>query len=169
MSDHAPIDMYIGTYADRSAAQAAWDALKQLATDGHITVEGLVLVGRDMGGMIHVKDIVRDVGVGAEIGAVGGAVIAQIFPPALVASAVGAGLSAGAGGLLDYHLKCELKVDVEEELPPECTDIVTLFRERWVTEVENALGQADNISRHWVDAGSFNDVRGGVTQAHAVQ
>ena len=169
MSDHAPIDMYIGTYADRSAAQAAWDALKQLATDGHITVEGLVLVGRDMGGMIHVKDIVCDVGVGAEIGAVGGAVIAQIFPPALVASAVGAGLSAGAGGLLDYHLKCELKVDVEEELPPECTDIVTLFRERWVTEVENALGQADNISRHWVDAGSFNDVRGGATQAHAVQ
>ena len=53
------------------------------------------------------------------IGAVGGAVIGLIFPPALIASAaVGAGVGAGAGKLLDHHMKNEIKADVEEELPP---------------------------------------------------
>ena len=56
MADQHPIDMYIATYADQTAAQADWDALKQLATDGAITVDALVLVERDTSGMIHVKD-----------------------------------------------------------------------------------------------------------------
>ena len=58
---------------------------------------------------------------------------------------------------------------MEDELPPESSDIVALFEERWVTDVENALANADNISTHWVDPGSVDDVKESAIQAGAVQ
>ena len=52
MADQAPIDMYIAAYSDKDAAQADWDALKQIAASGAITVDALVLVERDADGKI---------------------------------------------------------------------------------------------------------------------
>ena len=76
----APMDLYIATYSDPDAAQQDWDDIKQLARDDVITVDGLVLVSRDADGKIDVKDNAHDVGKGAALGAVGGAVIGLIFP-----------------------------------------------------------------------------------------
>ena len=42
----APMDLYIATYSDPGAAQQDWDDIKQLARDGVITVDGLVLSRR---------------------------------------------------------------------------------------------------------------------------
>lgn len=170
MADQAPMDMYIAAYSDQTAAQADWDTLKQLAAGGVITVDALVLVDRDSDGKIHVKDDAHDVGAGAVLGAVGGAVIGLIFPPALIASAVvGAGVGAGAGKLLDHHMKSEIKADVEDDLPPDSSGIVALFEERWVTDVEKALANADNISTREIDSGSVDDVKAGAAQADPVR
>jgi uncharacterized membrane protein len=170
MADQAPIDMYIAAYSDQTAAQADWDALKQLAADGVITVDALVLVDRDRDGKIHVKDNAHEVGAGAVLGAVGGAVIGLIFPPALIASAVvGAGVGAGAGKLLDHHMKSEIKADVENDLPPDSSGIVALFEERWVTDVQKALGNADKVSTREVDSGSVEDVKAGAAQTEPVR
>ena len=170
MSDQAPIDMYIAAYSDKDAAQADWDALKQIAASGAITVDALVLVERDADGKIKVKDNAHEVGAGAVIGAVGGAVIGLIFPPALIASAaVGAGVGAGAGKLLDHHMKNEIKADVEEELPPNSSGIVALFEEQWVNDVKKALANADNLSTREVDPGSVDDVKANATQAEPVK
>ena len=170
MADQAPIDMYIAAYSDQTAAQTDWDALKQLAATGVITVDALVLVDRDSEGKIHVKDNAHEVGAGAVLGAVGGAVIGLIFPPALIASAaVGAGVGAGAGKLLDHHMKSEIKADVEDELPPDSSGIVALFEERWVTDVEKALANADKVSTREVDPGSVEDVKADAAQADPVR
>ena len=64
----APVDLYIAAYADPNAAQADWDAIKELAKDDVITVEALVLVSRDMDGKIDVKDNFHVVGVAAASG-----------------------------------------------------------------------------------------------------
>ena len=42
----APVDLYIAAYADQDAARGDWDAIKQLANDDVIKVDGLVLVSR---------------------------------------------------------------------------------------------------------------------------
>ncbi len=166
MADQAPIDMYIAAYSDQNAAQGDWDALKELAKSGAITVDALVLVDRDTGGKIHVKDNAHEVGAGAVLGAVGGAVIGLIFPPALIASAaVGAGIGAGGGKLLDHHMKNEIKAEVEDELPPDSSGIVALFEERWVTDVKKALANADKVSTREVDPGSVEDVKADAAQA----
>src|SRR5262245_35178370 len=88
MSTDAPIDLYIAAYDDPAAAQQDWDAIKGLVKEKLITVDGLVLVSRGEDGKIEVKDDASDVGVGAVLGAVGGAIIGLIFPPAFLASAL---------------------------------------------------------------------------------
>lgn len=159
MSD-VPVDLYIAAYSDPGAAQQDWDDIKQLARDDVITVDGLVLVSRDTDGKINVKDNAHDVGRGAAIGAVGGAVVGLIFPPALVASAVvGGGIGAGAGAIRDRREKKEIKADVEQVLPAGSSGIVAMFEERWVGDVEKALTNADNVTKHEVDSDSAEDVR----------
>jgi uncharacterized membrane protein len=91
---------------------------------------------------------------------VGGAIIGIIFPPSLLASAVvGGGIGAGAGALLDHHLKSEIKADVEDSLPPNSSGIVAVFEERWVTEIEKQLRNAAKVEKHQVDADSVQSVK----------
>ena len=74
----------------------------QLAADDVIRVEAPASVNRDDDGKIHVKDTTNEPGIGAVVGAVGGALVGLIFPPTPLASAsVGAGVGAGAGAVID--------------------------------------------------------------------
>jgi uncharacterized membrane protein len=147
----APFDLYIAAYSDSTAADADWDQIKQLARDKVLTIEGLVLVSRDADGKIHVKDDDHDAGKGAAIGAVTGAIVGLIFPPALLASAaVGAGIGAGTGVLADLITKHGIRSDVENTLPPGSSGIVALVEERWVSDVEKALAQADKTEHHHI-------------------
>src|SRR6476661_8171563 len=143
MADKPPIDLYIAAYSDPDAARADWDGLKQLARDRVITVDAMVLVRRDADGKIDVEDNGHEVGVGATLGVVGGAIIGLIFPPSLLASAVvGGGIGAGAGAL-----------------PPNSSGIVAVFEERWVTEIEKQLRNAAKVEKHQVDADSVESVK----------
>lgn len=147
--DDLPVDLYIAAYSDESAAQQDWDALKQLARDKVITIDGLVLVSRDLDGKIHVKDNVHEPGIGAAIGAVGGALVGLIFPPSILAAAVvGGGIGAGAGAITDLVQKHGVKADLEQVLVPGSSGIVAVFEERWVAEVEKVLANADKAQRH---------------------
>jgi uncharacterized membrane protein len=155
-----PVDLYIAAYADPDAAQDDWEAIQDLAEQKVITVEALVLVSRDADGKIHVKDDTHAVGKGTGWGAAGGFVVGLIFPPALLAStAVGAGLGAGAGGLVSHHEKKEIKAEVANDLPVGSSGIVVLLAEEWVAEAEKALSKADNISTHKVDKGSVEHAK----------
>jgi uncharacterized membrane protein len=147
--DDVPLDLYIAAYSDESAAQQDWDALKQLARDKVITIDGLVLVSRDLDGKIHVKDNAHEPGIGAAIGAVGGALVGLIFPPSILAAAVvGGGIGAGAGAITDLVQKHGVKADLEQVLVPGSSGIVAVFEERWVAEVEKVLANADKAQKH---------------------
>jgi len=155
-----PMDLYVAAYADENAAMHDWQSVKQLAKDGAIEVDGLVLVRRDTEGKISVKDRAHDVRRGAVVGAVGGAVVGIIFPPSLlVGGAVGAGIGAGIGKLRSHRDQKEIKAEVEEVLPPDSSAIVALFEERWAPPIDNALLQADKVTKHDVDKDSAKEVK----------
>ena len=146
--DELPHDLYVAAYSDASVAEEDWNALKQSAADKTLEVEALALVNRDADGKIHVKDTTNEPGIGAKIGAVGGALVGLIFPPSLLATAaLGAGLGAGTGAVVDRVAKRKIKADVEWTLPPGGSGIVVIFDEQWVSQVEKALTRADKISR----------------------
>jgi uncharacterized membrane protein len=150
-----PVGLYIAAYSDPDAAEEDWDDIKELATEKVITVEALVLVSRDADGKIHEKDNAHTVGIGTVLGAAGGFFVGLIFPPALIAStAVGAGIGAGAGGLVSHHEKKEIKAEVANDLPVGSSGIVVLLEERWVADAEKALSNADHLSKHEVDKDS---------------
>src|SRR4051794_1527811 len=160
----APVDLYVAAYLDPDAAREDWDAVKQLASDEVIKVEGLVLVSRRSDGKIHVDDNFHEAAKGAGWGAVGGAVVGLIFPPALLASAaVGAGVGAGAGALLSHAEKTAIKEDVEDTLPPNSSGIVAVFEEQWAGDVQKALANASKVTKEEVDSSSADKVKTAVT------
>ncbi len=156
----APVAVYIAAYGDDSGAQSDWDALKQMANDDVIELDGLLLVSRGADGKIEVKDNAHTVKHGTVIGAVGGAIVGLIFPPALLGAAIlGGGVGAGIGGLKSHHEKKEIKEDVERVLPPDSSGIVAMFEAKWAPDVDKALAAADMITKRGVDADSANKVK----------
>jgi uncharacterized membrane protein len=161
----APVDLYIAAYLDPDAARADWDAIKQLADDDVINVEGLVLVSRRADGKIHVDDDFHTARKGAGWGAVGGAVVGLIFPPSLLAGAlVGAGAGLGVGGLISHAEKAAIKVDVEDVLPLNSSGIVAVFDEQWASQVDTALGKATTVTKDKVDGKSADAVKSAATK-----
>ncbi|MGH3084201.1 MAG: DUF1269 domain-containing protein [Gaiellaceae bacterium] len=161
----APVDLYIAAYPDATAAQADWAAIKQLAKDDVINVDGLILVSRRADGKIHVDDDFHETRKGATWGAVGGAVVGLIFPPAILASAaVGAGIGAGAGALVSHGRKEEIKADVDDTLPLNSSGIVAIFEEQWEDDIDKALSNAGNVTKEKVDPESADQVKGAATE-----
>ena len=161
----APVDLYVAAYLDPDAAREDWDAIKQLASDDVIKVEGLILVSRRADGKIHVEDNFHTTGKGAAWGALGGAIVGLIFPPSLLAGAlVGAGAGAGIGGLVSHGQKKEIKTDVEDSLPLNSSGIVALFDEEWATDVDKALGKATKVTKDQVDGQSAAQVKDAVAK-----
>lgn len=154
------VDLYIAVYSDPDAARLDWDAIKQLAEDDVIKVDGLLLVSRRADGKIHVDDDSHQTRKGVKWGAIGGAVVGLVFPPAILASAVvGGALGAGAGGLVSHHEKREIKHEVEDVLPINSSGIVALFEEQWAAHVDGALAKADNVTKDKVDKESAEQVK----------
>jgi uncharacterized membrane protein len=162
--NNTPLDLYIAAYSDPAAAQADWDALKEMAKDDAIKVDGLVLVSRGMDGKIDVKDDAHTVGHGAGWGAAAGLLVGLIFPPALLASGVvGGAIGAGIGGLVSHSEKAEIKAEVADDLPLGSSGIVALFEEQWATDVQKALPKADKVSKHEVDKTSAEKAKAAAT------
>ncbi len=160
----APVDLYIAAYNDAEAADEDWEALKALASEDVIKVDGLILISREADGTIHVKDNLHKARKGAAWGAVGGAVLGLIFPPSIIATAaVGAGLGAGAGALISHGEKSVIKAEVDRTLPPNTSGIVALFEDQWAAAVDNSLTRADNVTKQEVDADSAKGVKAAVT------
>jgi uncharacterized membrane protein len=160
----APVDLYIAAYSDPDAARGDWDAIKQLAEDDLIEVDGLILVSRRNDGKIHVDDDFHTARKGAKWGLVGGAVIGLIFPPSLIASAaVGAGIGAGTGGLISHGRRSQISADVEDTLPLNSSGIVAVFEEEWEARIDGALTNASTVSKEKVDHESADKVKASVS------
>jgi uncharacterized membrane protein len=161
----APLDLYIAAYADPDAARNDWDAIKQLAANDVIKVDGLILVSRRSDGKIHVNDDFHTARKGAAWGAVGGAVIGLIFPPTLLAGAlVGAGVGGGVGALISHGDKKAIRAEVEDTLPLNSSGIVALFEEQWVSQIERALPGASSVTKEHVDRGSAAELKAAVAE-----
>ena len=160
-ANDAPVDLYIAVYPDPDAARGDWDTIKQLAKDDVIKVDGLILVSRRGDGKIHVDDDFHETRKGAVWGAVGGAVVGLIFPPALLASAA---VGAGVGGLISHAEKAEIKANVEDTLPLNSSGVVAIFEEQWAEAVDNALSNASKVTKEQVDRDSADQVKASVSE-----
>lgn len=161
----APVDLYIAAYDDPNAAKGDWDTINDLAKEDTIKVDGLILVSRTDDGKIKVKDDSHESRKGLERGAVGGAVVGLIFPPALLMGALaGSQVGGVSGGLVSHHHKKEIKEEVDDTLPLNSSGIVAMFEERWEGDIDKALSHANNVKKEKVDPESAHQVKAAATK-----
>ncbi len=108
MPESEDVILYLAAYKDLEDARMDFDAFEAVHKEKWIGEYEAALFGKEADGKIKVYDTVAsERGWGAKVGAITGATIGLIFPPALVASAV-----AGAGvGALAGQMKRGLKSD----------------------------------------------------------
>ncbi len=150
----------VAVFDDQQAAEAALDQAQDTG------IEEGILINRDDEGKVHqhlanLPDVGAAAAVGAGIGAVGGAIIAALFPVSLLGMGLAAALAGAAGGsivgggtvaLKDEIVERRAFHDVAEELQPGQYALIVVMKPDVAAAFEPSIQGA---SRVW-----SQDVRG---------
>jgi arylsulfatase len=135
---HDTIDVLIGGYLSKEAAEEDYNAVRECG--GHL--QGAVVVSKDLEGEISVEQTDHMVREGAEgLGAVGFAV-GLFAPPLLAATAVGAAMGAGAGGLLHHKASGKIGEQAGETIPIGGAGLIVAYSRSEAEQVEPAVTRA---------------------------
>jgi len=138
MKLHDTIDVLIGGYLSKEAAEEDYDAVR--ACGAHL--QGAVVVSKDLEGNLAVEETDHMVREGAEgLGAVGFAV-GLFAPPLLAATAIGAALGAGAGGLLHHKTAGKIGEQAGETIPIGGAGLIVAYSHSEAPKVEPAVNRA---------------------------
>ena len=104
----------VAAFADEGAAREAYAVLGEAESQGKLGIEGVLVIKTDDEGQVTIQEMTdHSTRTGVKWGAVGGLLIGIVFPPAILASAVGWGI---LGGILGKVRNLAHKSDVSDEL-----------------------------------------------------
>ena len=131
----------IAVFDSEKAAYEGLSALKNLHTDGDITLYASSVVAKDAAGEVAVRQAASSGPLGTLVGIVGGALVGLVGGPA--GALVGAWIG-GTGGLLYDLFSVGVDVDfmdqVSASLTPGKAAVVADVDETWITPVDTRLG-----------------------------
>ena len=128
-----------------------------------IKVDGLVLVSRDAATARSTSTTTPTTPARApRWGAVGGAVVGLIFPPACSPARRRRGRRRRASAGSSHGEKKAIKADVEDTLPPDSSGIVAMFEEQWAADDRQGPAQASKVTKEQVDPDSAHQVKAAV-------
>jgi uncharacterized membrane protein len=161
-------DVLIAAYLFDDLAQRDFNAVLKLAEDKAITVEGVVLVRKDIDGEVHVTETGDHLGrKGLKIGGGAGLVVGLFAPPLLAATAVGA----AAGGVMAKFAKHRVESGIAEKmddaLPPGSGGVIAIYDSDGANAVDQALPNAVKKSVAQIDGMSAKELKAGLAEAQA--
>lgn len=111
--------VFVGTYQGTEDAEADYEVVKGLHSDGVIGTYDAAVVDKDDEGNVHVHLHEKPTQYGAWTGLVVGALVGILFPPSmlvadLAGAAVGSAVGAGAGGLIGHLWRGMSRSDMKE-------------------------------------------------------
>jgi arylsulfatase len=163
-----PLDVLIAVYLIPDLAQQDFDAFVQLAEDGTITTDGVVLVTKDAEGEAHVQETGDHLGrKGVKVGGGVGLVIGLFAPPLLAATAVGAAAGGLMGKLARHRVSSGIGDKMDEALPPGSAGIIAIYDHAHADEVGKALGNSVRTSTAQIDRASAKELKAGLEEASA--
>jgi len=151
--DHETIDVLIGGYLSKDAAQDDYEAV--LGCGGYL--HGAVVVSKDLEGNLSVEQTDHMVREGAAgLGAVG-FVVGLFAPPLLAATAIGAAMGAVGGRVLHHKTESKLEEQAGATIPIGGAGLIVAYPHSAADSVEpavtravtKAIGEAEG---HHVDA-----------------
>jgi len=155
------LEMVAAMYQDEERGRTILDMLEQMHKASTIDMVDAALLKKDADGKLSVVDDSELTGKGgAKRGAIAGAVVGVIFPPALIASAVLGGAAGAAWGKLrDTGIKSKSMEELGNSLEPGKTAVVALVKPESVRTVENALqGYDGQLVKHAFSASESEQI-----------
>jgi uncharacterized membrane protein len=143
----------VAQFADMDAAKAAYYALQDAEADRAIDIAAVLVANADYQGKVHIQKMTdHKTRNGFLWGAVGGAVIGLIFPPTILAAAVGVGLAGAAVGKAgNVMMKSEVADELASVIAPGTSGIVALVNITAVDAVTATIPDAKVVKSAPVD------------------
>ena len=143
----------VGVFSDPTEAQAAYELLSDIERTTSLRIDGVVVASADAEGKVHLGKVTdHSTKTGLKWGVVGGVALGILFPPSILAGAVGAGaLGASIGKVRNVAHRSGLAEQLEGVLVPNSSGVIALVEDTAVVEIEKALAKADQIVTKAVD------------------
>jgi uncharacterized membrane protein len=144
----------VAQFADMDAAKAAYYALQDAEADRALDIAAVLVANADYQGKVHIQKMTdHKTRNGFLWGAVGGAVIGLIFPPTILAAAVGVGIAGAAVGKAgNVMMKSEVADELASVIAPGTSGIVALVNITAVDAVTATIPDAKVVKSAPVDA-----------------
>ena len=145
--------LIVARFPDASAAAKAYDDLRGIEQRSTLQIDGVVVANRDADGRIHLEELTEhSTRSGLKWGAVGGIALAALFPPTILAGALGGGaIGAAAGKVRNLVRRNEIEKELEAVLTPGTSGLLALVEDKALAEVQRSLVAAEAIVSRSVD------------------
>ena len=158
-SDFENAEIFVAVYGTEGEAQSTLDTIKQLEDQGTLDIIDAATIERDNEGKVKVHHRESTTKKGAARGAVAGAVLGVIFPPSILASAVGLGaLGAVIGHFRDKPFDNKDLKELGDEIQPGQAAVIAVVQDRSVEQFANAISGYDKLFRKALDAQTAGEI-----------
>jgi uncharacterized membrane protein len=143
----------VGVFSNTTDAQAAYGQLVEVERTSSLRIDGVVVASCDAEGKVHLGKVTdHSTKTGLKWGVVGGVALGILFPPSVLAGAIGAGaLGAGIGKVRNEAHRSGLAQQLEGVMGPNTSGVIALVEDTAVVEIEKAMAKADQIVTKAVD------------------
>jgi uncharacterized membrane protein len=145
--------LVVGQFATAELAEATYAEIERLENATSLRIDAVVIASADDEGKIKLHQMTEhSTKTGLKWGIVGGAVLGVIFPPSILASAVGFGVIGSVlGKVRNLGHRSNLTDELEGAIAPGTTGLIVFAQDTAVVEIEQALAKADRIVSKAVD------------------
>jgi uncharacterized membrane protein len=137
----------VGVFSDTTDAASAYNQLVEIERTSSLRIDGVVVASCDAEGKVHLGKVTEhSTKTGLKWGIVGGVALGLLFPPSVLAGAIGAGaLGAGIGKVRNVAHRSGLADQLEGVMTPNTSGVIALVEDTAVVEIQKALAHADQI------------------------
>ena len=161
MKLHDTIDVLIGGYMSKEAAEDDYDAV--VKSGGKL--QGMALVAKDLEGELSVVQTDHMVREGAAGLGLAGLAIGLAAPPLLATTAIGAALGGGAGELLHHKSADKIKEQAGETIPIGGAGLIVIYSKSESEKVEAAVTRAVKRAKGEAEGRHVQAVKGALADA----
>jgi uncharacterized membrane protein len=145
--------LIVAQFPTREDVETAYAQLQEIERNSPYKIDGVVIAECDAEGKVHLGKVTEhSTKTGLKWGAVGGVVLGVIFPPSIIASAVGFGAFGAAIGKAHNVIERKgLAGELAGVMRPNTAGIIALVENTAVVEIRNAMAKADRIVEKAID------------------
>jgi uncharacterized membrane protein len=168
VTNNDQVDVLIAVYLIPELAQQDYEKFVELASNGTISTDGVVLVTKDADGDVALKETGDHMGRrGVKAGGGVGLVVGLFAPPLLAATVVGAAAGGIVGKVAHKRVAAGIGEKMDDALPPGTAGIISVYDHGDADVVAGALGNAIRSSIAQIDKASAKELKDGLEQASA--